>query len=70
MYEQILPLYFFPFCSSPVWVQDLRFNTYGSYAFDDKVDSYYSKDSYFNGKLKGGFIWGGGIKLSLLEVCW
>ena len=42
--------------------QNLRLNAYASYAFDDKVDSYYSNTSYFEGKIKGGLIWGGGLE--------
>ena len=43
----------------------VRLNAYGSYVFDDKVDSYYSNTSYFNGKIKGGFMWGGGLEFRL-----
>jgi hypothetical protein len=42
--------------------QNLRLNAYASYAFDDRVDSYYSNTSYFEGKIKGGLIWGGGLE--------
>ncbi len=42
--------------------QNLRLNAYALYAFDDKVDSYYSNTSYFDGKIKGGLIWGGGLE--------
>ena len=37
------------------FAQQTRLNLYGNYAFDDKVDSYYSNTSYFSGKIKGGF---------------
>ena len=40
----------------------VRLNAYGSYVFDDKIDSYYSNTSYYNGKIKGGFMWGGGLE--------
>ena len=40
----------------------LRLNGYTFYAFDDKVDSYYSNTEYFNGTIKGGFQWGGGLE--------
>ena len=43
--------------------QDIRVNAYGSYVFDDKVDSYYDNTSYYNGKINGGFQWGAGIEL-------
>ena len=45
----------------------VRLNAYGSYVFDDKVDNYYSSTSYFNGTIKGGFLWGGGLEFRLKE---
>ena len=42
--------------------QELRFNTYGGYLFDDRVDSYYSNSSYYNGIIKGSFQWGAGLE--------
>lgn len=46
----------------PAFTPGLRLNGYTFYAFDDKVDSYYSSSEYFNGKIKGGFQWGGGLE--------
>lgn len=43
--------------------QDIRLNAYGAYVFDDKVDSYFDPESYYNGKIKGGFQWGTGLEL-------
>jgi hypothetical protein len=43
----------------------VRIHAYTTYAFDDQVDSYYSANEYFNGKIKGGFEWGGGLELLL-----
>jgi len=43
----------------------LRLHAYTNYAFDDKVDSYYSATSYFEGTLKGGFEYGGGLEFIL-----
>lgn len=40
----------------------LRLNAYANYMFDDKVDSYYSSTSYYNGTIKGGFQWGLGAE--------
>ena len=40
----------------------IRLNGFALYAFDDNVDSYYSKTSFFDGKIKGGFEWGGGLE--------
>lgn len=42
--------------------QNVRLNAYGAYVFDDKVDSYYSNTSYFNGTVRGGFLWGAGLE--------
>jgi opacity protein-like surface antigen len=42
--------------------QNVRLNAYGSYVFDDKVDDYYSSTSFYNGKIKGGFLWGAGLE--------
>jgi len=44
----------------------LRVNGYTFYAFDDRVDSYYSNTEYFNGKIKGGFQWGGGLEYMMI----
>lgn len=44
----------------------LRINGYTFYAFDDKVDSYYSNTEYFNGTVKGGFQWGGGLEYMMI----
>jgi hypothetical protein len=46
----------------------LRLNAYGSYVFDDKVDSYYSATDYFNGTIKGGFLWGGGLEFMVHDA--
>jgi hypothetical protein len=48
--------------------QNVRLNVYGSYVFDDNVDSYYSNTSYYNGKIKGGFLWGGGVEYRIHEA--
>jgi hypothetical protein len=45
--------------------QEIRLNTYAGYVFDDKVDSYYSSSSYFEGKILGGFRWGAGLEYKL-----
>ncbi|SFT39050.1 Opacity protein [Algoriphagus locisalis] len=44
------------------YAQELRINTYAGYVFKDKVDSYYSNTSYFNGQIQDGLRWGGGIE--------
>lgn len=40
----------------------VRLNAYTNYVFDDRVDSYYDANNYYNGKIKGGFQWGAGIE--------
>ena len=42
--------------------QSKRLNLYGSGVFDDKVDSRYDNNNYYNGTIKGGFQWGAGIE--------
>jgi hypothetical protein len=44
----------------------IRINGYATYAFDDNsVESYNSTTSYFNGAIKGGFEYGGGLEVML-----
>jgi hypothetical protein len=50
----------------PAFTPHLRLNAYTFYAFDDKVDSYYSSTDYFNGTIKGGFQWGGGLEYMMI----
>lgn len=42
--------------------QEIRINTYAGYSFQDKVDSYYSSSSYYEGTVSDGFRWGAGIE--------
>jgi hypothetical protein len=44
--------------------QHVRFNAYGSYVFDDKVDSYYDQSNFYQGTIKGSFFWGAGVEFS------
>src|SRR4030095_110741 len=44
-----------------------RINGYAIYVFDDKFDSYYDAYNYYNGKIKGGFMWGAGIEFMLKQ---
>lgn len=42
----------------------IRLHGYATYAFDDNsVDSYYSDEAYFDGSIKGGFQYGGGLEI-------
>lgn len=45
--------------------KDIRLNLYGGYVFDDAFDSYYDNTNFYDGKIKGGFQWGGGIEYML-----
>jgi len=47
---------------------DVRINVYGSYVFDDRFSSSYNQYSYYDGKLKGGLQYGGGIELATSDV--
>jgi hypothetical protein len=51
--------------ASAIQAQGFRLNGYALYTFDDKVDSYYSNTSYFEGKIKGGLTWGVGAEFML-----
>lgn len=42
--------------------QEIRLNAFTKYVFDDKVDSYNSSTSYFEGTIEGGFQWGLGLE--------
>lgn len=44
------------------YAQEFRLNTYSGYIFKDKVDSYFSNTSYYNGQIQDGFRWGAGIE--------
>ncbi|ULQ55565.1 acyloxyacyl hydrolase [Flavihumibacter rivuli] len=45
-----------------VQAQEFRLNAYAGYVFDDRVDSYYSNTSYFDGTINGGLLWGAGLE--------
>jgi len=45
--------------------QKIKLNGYGAYVFDDGVDSYYDPNSYYDGKIQGGFQWGVGLEYML-----
>jgi opacity protein-like surface antigen len=42
--------------------QEIRVNTYGGYVFKDRVDSYFSNSSFFDGTIQDGFRWGLGME--------
>ncbi|SRR5690606_9949027 len=49
-------------CAAMVSAQEIRLNGYASYVFDDRVNSYYDYDDYYDGKVKGGLMWGAGLE--------
>ncbi|HYK44133.1 MAG TPA: outer membrane beta-barrel protein [Parafilimonas sp.] len=69
MKKIFISLVFLTSLASAAHSQNVRLNLYGGYVFDDKVDnSYsYSEAGYFQGKIKGGFLWGGGLEFRLHE---
>jgi len=60
--KKLLFLLTFSALSGIALSQDLRINTYAGYIFKDRVDSYYSNSSYFNGQIQDGLRWGAGIE--------
>jgi len=40
----------------------IRLNLYSAYVFDDSFDEFYDANTYFSGKIKGGYQWGGGFE--------
>src|SRR4249919_666807 len=67
MKKKLLGLALLVFVFSATQAQGIRLNAYGNYVFDDKIESYYSTTNYFNGTIKGGFLWGGGLEFRLKE---
>jgi hypothetical protein len=47
-----------------IFASGQRLNLYSAYAFDDKVESFYSSSEYYEGTIKGGYQWGAGIEFS------
>lgn len=62
MKKIILGIIFLAGINSLSTAQNIRFNGYAAYVFDDRVDSYYDPYNYYNGTIKGGFQWGGGLE--------
>jgi len=42
--------------------QGLRLNLYSAYVFDDGFDVFNDANTYYNGTVKGGYQWGGGLE--------
>lgn len=60
-YRKISLMILFISAAAVAQEKNIRLNLYGAYAFDDKFDSYYSGGAYYEGTIKGGFQYGGGI---------
>jgi len=62
--KKILALLFLTVClfSRNANAQEIRLNVYTAYAFDDKFDSYYDSYNYYEGTIKGGLQYGGGLE--------
>jgi hypothetical protein len=49
--------------------QNIRFNAYSGYVFDDNsIDAYASNTNYYSGAIKGGYQWGGGLEYMASET--
>ncbi|NMM48136.1 outer membrane beta-barrel protein [Marinigracilibium pacificum] len=46
----------------------IRINGYAGYVFKDKVDSYYSNNAYFEGKIQDGLRWGVGVEYNVPDL--
>jgi opacity protein-like surface antigen len=60
--KKLTTLFAFLLLSGIVMSQELRLNTYGGYVFKDKVDSYFSSSSYYEGQIQDGIRWGAGLE--------
>ncbi|MDN3204796.1 porin family protein [Algoriphagus sediminis] len=50
------------FAANETFGQEVRLNTYAGYVFKNRVDSYFSNSSYYDGTIQDGFRWGAGIE--------
>lgn len=60
--KKILLLKLFMIAATVTVAQNIRLNLYSAYVFDDKISSYYNSYTYFEGTVKGGYQWGGGVE--------
>ena len=60
-----LTLFLFVLCGASAFAQNVKINAYASYVFDDSIDSYYDPSSYYNGKIKGGLLYGAGVEFAV-----
>jgi hypothetical protein len=62
--KKTLTIILFVLFAAPAFAQQVNLNLYGSYMFDDHINSYYNTTSYFNGTVKGGGLYGGGVEVT------
>jgi hypothetical protein len=48
--------------SASAQLHGIRLNGYAAYVFDNSFDTYYSSNTYLEGKIKGGLQWGAGLE--------
>lgn len=60
--KKLVLFFLFAFVAQLTSGQELRLNTYGGYVFKDRVDSYFSSSSYYDGTIQDGFRWGAGLE--------
>lgn len=68
MKKIILSIMLFAGLTGIAVAQNIRFNGFAEYIFDDRIDSYYSNTDYYDGKIKGGFQWGCGLEFLVDET--
>lgn len=56
------------FSVTTAFTQHIRFNAYGNYVFDDRVESYNTSTNYFQGTIEGGLLWGAGIEVQVHDL--
>jgi hypothetical protein len=60
--KKLLFFLLFGVSSSLLVAQNVRLNGYAGYVFDDKVSEFVTPNNYFEGEVKGGFLWGIGLE--------
>jgi hypothetical protein len=62
-------LLFIIICSvTTAFTQHIRFNAYGNYVFDDRVEAYNTSTNYFQGTIEGGLLWGAGLEVQVHDL--
>lgn len=53
--------------SQRAFTQHFEISVYGNYVFNDHVNAYQSNTSYYDGQVKGGFLWGAGLEYRFVK---